>query len=55
MCQHVLWVILRYFPSSIKSKVKITKNRDTVKEKSSKLSSVFHSTFRDLVTLFQES
>jgi len=39
MCQHVLWVILRYFSSSLKNNVKITKNRDTVNEKSSKLSS----------------
>ena len=39
MCQHVLWVILRYFSSSLKNNVKIAKNRDTVNEKSSKLSS----------------
>ena len=26
MCQHVFWVILRYFSSSLKNKVKITKN-----------------------------
>ena len=39
MCQHLLWIVLRYFSSSLKNKVKITKNRDTIKEKSSKLSS----------------
>ena len=39
MCQHVLWIILRYFSSSLKNNVKITKNRDTVKEKSGILSS----------------
>ena len=39
MCHQALWIILRYFSSSLKNNVKITKNRDTVKEKSSKLSS----------------
>jgi len=39
MYQHVLWVILRYVSSSLKNNVKITKHRDTVKEKSSKLTS----------------
>ena len=39
MCQHILWVILRYFSSSLKNNVKITKNKDTVNEKSRKLSS----------------
>ena len=39
MCQHILWIILRYFSSSLKNNVKITKNRDTVNAKSSKLSS----------------
>ena len=27
MCQHVLWIILRYFSSSLKNKVKITKKQ----------------------------
>ena len=33
MCQHVLWVILRYFSSSIKNKVKITKKQGYRKRK----------------------
>ena len=33
MCQHVLWIILRYFSSSLKNKVKITKNQGYRKRK----------------------
>ena len=36
MCQHVLWVILRYFSSSLKNKVK---KQGYLKKKSGKLSS----------------
>ena len=39
MCQHILWIILSFFSSSLKIKLKLLKNRDTVKEKSGKLSS----------------
>jgi len=33
MCQHVLWIILRHFSSSIKNKVKITKKQGYRKRK----------------------
>ena len=33
LCQHVLWAILRYFSSSIKNKVKITKKQGYRKRK----------------------
>ena len=48
MCQHILWVILRYISSGIKNKVKITKKQGYRKRK------VKYSTFRILVTIFQE-
>ena len=33
MCQHVLWIVLRYFSSSLKNKVKITKKQRYRKRK----------------------